>query len=209
MADAGAAEDGGPEILHVGFLVKQGKIFKNWKNRWFVLYNDGKLRYFRKHPGGTGVPEVGTQAGTIDIRKVTELIKGEDVENFKWPCSDTRSCFAAVLPHRTYYLICRNSDEALDWQKVIGALAFDAPGDDGYIGAGIDDNAIEDDSEDDEEGDSKSAITLLSQALQANADGTSFERSESMMRGRLDTHCESMLKRESELVREAERRGDK
>lgn len=61
-----------------------------------MLYSDGKLRYewctccacefdfrldrlpyryFKKHPGGSGVPEVGTQAGTIDVTRVTEMSK--------------------------------------------------------------------------------------------------------------------------------------
>eukprot|EP00037_Helgoeca_nana_P033004 m.416279 g.416279 ORF g.416279 m.416279 type:complete len:207 (+) comp29908_c0_seq1:263-883(+) len=206
MADAGAAQVDDPRILHTGFLVKQGKIFRNWKNRWFVLYSDGKLRYFKKHPGGTGVPQVGTHAGTLDVTRVQKTSKGEDIPGFKWPCSDVRSCFAVVLPHRTYYLVCGHVDEALDWQKIIGALAF-TEGDGPSDGGGGSD--VSDDSEDDEEeDDSGSAMTMLSAALQANSEA-GFQRSESVMRVRLDTHCSSMLKRESELVAEAERRGDK
>eukprot|EP00035_Acanthoeca_spectabilis_P038636 m.54907 g.54907 ORF g.54907 m.54907 type:complete len:209 (-) comp9225_c0_seq2:1153-1779(-) len=208
MADAGAAAEtefeDGVRILHTGFLVKQGKIFKNWKNRWFVLYSDGKLRYFKKHPGGSGVPEVGTQAGTIDVTRVTEMSKGEDVDGFKWPCADVRSCFTIMLPHRTYYLVCGHVDEALDWQKIIRALAF-TDREDGPRSFGDD---VSDESEEDEEDDSGSAMTMLSAALAANGDA-SFQRSESVMRVRLDTHCSSMLKRENELVAEAERRGDK
>jgi hypothetical protein len=120
------------------------------------------------------------------------FIQGEDIPGFKWPCSDVRSCFAVVLPHRTYYLVCGHVDEALDWQKIIGALAF-TEGDGPSDGGGGSD--VSDDSEDDEEeDDSGSAMTMLSAALQANSEA-GFQRSESVMRVRLDTHCSSMLKR--------------
>ena len=46
----------GPRILHTGFLVKQGKLFKSWRSRWFVLWEDGKLRSGRPHSSDTPSP---------------------------------------------------------------------------------------------------------------------------------------------------------
>jgi len=39
----------GPRILHTGFLIKQGRVRKNWMNRWFVLWDDAKLRSASTH----------------------------------------------------------------------------------------------------------------------------------------------------------------
>jgi hypothetical protein len=40
-----------------------------------LLISPFTRRYFRKHPGGSGVPEIGTEAGTIDVSRCTAVIK--------------------------------------------------------------------------------------------------------------------------------------
>ena len=34
------------EEVREGFLTKQGRIVKNWKRRYFVLFKNGELQYF-------------------------------------------------------------------------------------------------------------------------------------------------------------------
>lgn len=35
-----------PKIIYSGYLTKQGKLRKTWKQRWFVLTEDGTLSYY-------------------------------------------------------------------------------------------------------------------------------------------------------------------
>lgn len=42
--------------LKEGWITKQGQIRKNWKLRYFVLYNDGKLEYFKSEEVNTYIP---------------------------------------------------------------------------------------------------------------------------------------------------------
>ena len=35
-------------IIYEGFMKKEGKLFKTWRNRYFVLNKDGVLAYYRK-----------------------------------------------------------------------------------------------------------------------------------------------------------------
>ena len=37
-------------ILREGFLLKRGQNIKNWRRRYFILYNDGKLLGFEGKP---------------------------------------------------------------------------------------------------------------------------------------------------------------
>lgn len=125
--------------------------------------------------------------------------QGEDTEGVRWPgIKDLRTCFALQMPNRTYYLCCSHANEAIDWRKIISAVAFAVPGDESGSGAGESREATRvesvgsEDTED--ESDEEDAMSALSSALAANRD-SNFSRSESLMRGRLDTMTSGMVQR--------------
>lgn len=43
------AHYGGAEVVKQGYLVKEGKLFRTWKRRFFELTRDGVVRYFYDH----------------------------------------------------------------------------------------------------------------------------------------------------------------
>lgn len=193
----GAAEstmEGDAEIKYAGFLVKQGKIVKNWKNRWFELGSDQRLKYFRQSPGNK--PSVaGTEAGIINLRHCSKVLKGKDAGLKKWGTEDVATCFALVLPHRTFYLYAAHANEAADWQTYIelycgasGAIAEDGETDPGSLS--------ESESESEEVEKAPDTFSSLSANLMADS-SVDMKRSKSIIRGRLDTGTSKELARES------------
>lgn len=179
------------EIVYAGFLVKQGKVIKNWKNRWFELGADQRLKYYRQSPGNK--PSVaGTEAGIINLRFCNKILKPDETNVKKWPSEDLSTCFALVLPHRTYYLCAAHANEANDWQTYIDLYCKQNDGDemDGDV-----DEATVSESDDDED-DKSDTFSSLSTNLMADANVT-VKRSKSVIRGRLDTITASEFARES------------
>jgi len=168
---------GAKEIQYAGFLIKQGKIIKNWKQRWFEVDNEGVLKYYKQSPGEKfSVP--GSQSGTIDLTKCSETVKGANVEGKSWPTSNVASCFSMIMPHRTYYLVARSQQEADDWTTFIDVFKGKSDGNE---------TPVEYESEEEEEEEQEpDTFSCLSSALMANAD-VEISRSNSVARGRVDT----------------------
>eukprot|EP00041_Stephanoeca_diplocostata_P009210 m.140076 g.140076 ORF g.140076 m.140076 type:complete len:232 (-) comp17650_c0_seq6:1792-2487(-) len=220
------SSDQRPEVVYAGFMVKQGKIFKSWRNRWFELTNDRRLRYYRQYPGPGQETVPGSEAGTIDLMRCTRVLSSTEISSIKWPTSDTTTCFGLVLPNRTYYLICAHPDECKDWQTYckLHSIAGDnsEAGDfdtdrsletgsaarlsskrEDDIGSGVvRSNSYVADSESDDEDDSMSGLVS---ALMANPD-VNFKRSMSTARVRADTATQQELRQEAEIIREKERK---
>lgn len=188
--------DGDAEIKYAGFLVKQGKIVKNWKNRWFELGSDQRLKYYRQSPGNKP-SAAGTEAGIINLRHCSKVLHGKDVGSKKWGTEDLATCFALVLPHRTFYLYAAHANEAADWQTYIelycggnGAIAENGESEPGAFS--------ESDSEGEEEAVQKAPDTFSSLSANLMADtSVDMKRSKSIIRGRLDTSSSKELARES------------
>ncbi|TRZ15094.1 hypothetical protein HGM15179_012023 [Zosterops borbonicus] len=86
-----------------GYLVKQGKIVKNWKTRWFTLHRN-ELKYFKD------------QTATEPIRAL-DLTECSAVQ---FDYSQERvNCFCLVFPLRTYYLCAKTGIEADEWIKIL------------------------------------------------------------------------------------------
>lgn len=181
------------EIVYAGFLVKQGKVIKNWKNRWFELGSDQRLKYYRQSPGNK--PSVaGTEAGIINLRFCNKVLKGSECGLKKWPTQDLSTAFALVLRHRTYYLYASHPNEANDWQTYINLYAKGS-GDDGAEPVDEDpDNLSE--SEDEQEEKATDTFSCLSANLMADA-SVNMKRSKSVIRGRLDTVASNEMSKET------------
>jgi len=99
---AGAA--GVPLPMRVeGWMAKQGHIFRNWKNRWFVL--EGRcVFYFAKE-------------GAAKARGVIRMVDGTDViveERYPKPY-----CFTIVTPSKRYVLQAADEDEMAEWLEAV------------------------------------------------------------------------------------------
>eukprot|EP00005_Dracoamoeba_jomungandri_P001666 CAMPEP_0174251648 /NCGR_PEP_ID=MMETSP0439-20130205/1398_1 /TAXON_ID=0 /ORGANISM="Stereomyxa ramosa, Strain Chinc5" /LENGTH=1738 /DNA_ID=CAMNT_0015332009 /DNA_START=91 /DNA_END=5307 /DNA_ORIENTATION=+ len=92
------------DIVHKGYLIKQGGSYKNWKKRWFTM-SPTFINYYSNSRQNT-VP-----LGAIllsDIVTVTAESKG-----------GKDNCFGIYTKHRTYYLVARNEKEMLAWIEAI------------------------------------------------------------------------------------------
>lgn len=189
-----------PDIVYAGFLVKQGKLVKNWKNRWFELGTDQRLKYYKQSPGNK--PSVaGTELGVINLRFCEKVVRGEYSDLKKWPVKDLNTCFSLVLPHRTYYLRACHSNEAADWRTYIELYRkHDGNLSDKEDAVDVGDTKSESEDEEDAKSDeSPDTFSMLSANLLAD-ESVTVHRSRSVIRGRLDTNESKTLSRESEHI---------
>ncbi|XP_071780343.1 dual adapter for phosphotyrosine and 3-phosphotyrosine and 3-phosphoinositide [Centroberyx gerrardi] len=86
-----------------GYLVKQGAIVKNWKQRWFTL-NRHELKYFKEKMCEEPIR-------TLDLRACSAV-------QFDYS-QDRVNCFCLVFPERTFYLCSKTGVEADEWIKIL------------------------------------------------------------------------------------------
>ena len=86
-----------------GYMEKRGKLNKNWKKRWFVLYCNGSLCYY-EHPENTDSKEL----GEISLYNVNEL-----------KLTENENIFSLVTLKRTFELKCDNKYEYQEWVNLI------------------------------------------------------------------------------------------
>uniref|UniRef100_A0A667XDL5 Dual adapter for phosphotyrosine and 3-phosphotyrosine and 3-phosphoinositide n=1 Tax=Myripristis murdjan TaxID=586833 RepID=A0A667XDL5_9TELE len=86
-----------------GYLVKQGAIVKNWKQRWFTL-NRYELKYFKDKMCEEPLR-------TLDLRACSAV-------QFDYS-QDRVNCFCLVFPERTFYLCAKTGVEADEWIKIL------------------------------------------------------------------------------------------
>ncbi|EGD81775.1 hypothetical protein PTSG_02488 [Salpingoeca rosetta] len=99
--------------LHDGVLMKQGSILKNWKERHFVLYSSGQLRYFKQRGHNRRVLR-----GSIDLHQCTGMTQGRQhtAPPNGWPPHvPDLACLAIHAPRRTYYFYATNRAEMDVW----------------------------------------------------------------------------------------------
>ena len=86
-----------------GWMAKQGHIFRNWKNRWFVL--DGRsILYYSKE-------------GATKPRGVIQMVDGSDIiieERYAKPF-----CFTIITPAKRFVLQAADEDEMAEWLMAI------------------------------------------------------------------------------------------
>ncbi|XP_030247589.1 dual adapter for phosphotyrosine and 3-phosphotyrosine and 3-phosphoinositide [Sparus aurata] len=86
-----------------GYLVKQGALVKNWKQRWFTL-NRYELKYFKDKACEEPIR-------TLDLRACSAV-------QFDYS-QDRVNCFCLVFPERTFYLCTKTGVEADEWIKIL------------------------------------------------------------------------------------------
>ncbi|XP_056915005.1 dual adapter for phosphotyrosine and 3-phosphotyrosine and 3-phosphoinositide isoform X2 [Takifugu flavidus] len=86
-----------------GYLVKQGAIMKNWKQRWFTLYRY-ELKYFKDKMCEKPIR-------TLDLRACSAV-------QFDYS-HDRINCFCLVFPERIFYLCAKSGMEADEWIKIL------------------------------------------------------------------------------------------
>eukprot|EP00055_Hartaetosiga_balthica_P018113 m.128708 g.128708 ORF g.128708 m.128708 type:complete len:139 (-) comp9454_c1_seq1:79-495(-) len=100
-----------PRVLKEGNLFKQGSIRKSWKERRFVLNDDGILIYTKM-----GKNKRRTR-GVIDLKNSMAMVRG--VKYFPhngWPRDvDENCCLVIQLPKRTFYLYATNRSDMDSW----------------------------------------------------------------------------------------------
>lgn len=96
----------GTDILHEGWLVKQGGIVKNWKKRYFIL-KSGSLEYLTK-PGG----EV---KGVINLAEATSV--GPAPESKRQPAFKV-----SMGKSRVYYIIGDTNNVVNGWLDAIETM---------------------------------------------------------------------------------------
>eukprot|EP00730_Choanoeca_flexa_P002578 TRINITY_DN11101_c0_g3_i1.p2 TRINITY_DN11101_c0_g3~~TRINITY_DN11101_c0_g3_i1.p2 ORF type:complete len:140 (+),score=9.23 TRINITY_DN11101_c0_g3_i1:60-479(+) len=61
-------------IAYKGFLIKRGQKVKNWKTRFFVLYDHGQLSYFKIKDEPEDLMTLPSPTGTLDLSKPNTLV---------------------------------------------------------------------------------------------------------------------------------------
>lgn len=117
-------------VVHAGFLVKQGKIVKNWKLRYFELGKDNVLRYYRTAPRKGGRQSTSEDlAGSIKLEDCSAILTHEELPDVDWPerifplYSRPAHCFGLKTPGRTYYLCGEHVNEIYRWKLEISRYA--------------------------------------------------------------------------------------
>lgn len=86
-----------------GFLTKQGRIWKNWKNRWFVLRSNTLCYYKRK--------ESRRPVDRLDMNTAIAV----DLDTTK----RKDNCFRIEFPFRTYYMYASSAEDCHQWVELL------------------------------------------------------------------------------------------
>jgi len=100
-----------PGRVRSGWLTKEGYKRKNWKRRWFVLSQDGKLSYYKE--AAEAKPLKILNVAGIKVRKLDHPTKAY--------------CFELSLPKRVF-LLCADNNEAVQlWVEDVSKVANSSP----------------------------------------------------------------------------------
>ncbi|XP_077870541.1 rho GTPase-activating protein 24-like [Saccoglossus kowalevskii] len=115
-----------PEVIHTGWLKKQGGMVKNWQKRWFVLVGQ-ELKYFTNE-------DEKKQMGTIQLA-------GNKVHVFPFNPDDPSKYLFEIKPgdgqhkmsssHDTYLLCSQSAQERDEWVRKIRRVMY------GHLGGGV------------------------------------------------------------------------
>ena len=122
------------KIYKQGFLVKQGKRFKSYKTRYFVLFEDGTIEYFKKMTDESPV-------GKFSVKNMVET------RRIAYPNRKDLYGFEIVTKQRTWRFQAHSDDVVCDWIGVIHAVSKGVEPDDDdeeqtVIYSGFSDNEI-------------------------------------------------------------------
>jgi len=99
----------GDGVLCEGWLVKQGKLIKSWKRRWFRL-DKSSIQYYKTDQASAGAQ------GTISLKDVVQP-SGQYTERAK--IDGKPHCLLLHTRQRTYFFAAETEEELDRWMKAI------------------------------------------------------------------------------------------
>ncbi len=105
-------------ILKQGYLMKEGKLFKSWKKRWFVLNKNGVISYYNSHFEQEPI-------ASFSIKNYIQIIKSKKIN------------FAIIICtlDRNWKIVCSNDKNRNEWVnafKIFKNTKNDANDDENY-----------------------------------------------------------------------------
>ena len=102
------------DVVIQGWMEKRGGFNKNWKQRFFVLRNNGHLYYYPKENCISS--EYYGVIAMNNIRSIYSVNVGDSMIEYQ-----RKFRFDIVTHNRTYHLSCKKKDDLIDWMSVIDA----------------------------------------------------------------------------------------
>jgi len=100
-------------IIKQGYMLKEGKMIKSWRKRWFVLQNSGKMSYYHNEHEDEDKP-----IAQFNCKNLTKLL------NKSWSKSNKKRYGVKVYtPHRNWKFLLQNNDERLEWIKAFETVS--------------------------------------------------------------------------------------
>jgi len=100
------------EIAKAGWLYRQSSILRRWKRNWFVLYQDGNLKYFEDPDRPVAEDAVYMPISCLSINTAKQ------VQNIQPPQQFHHSCLMEInLREKDAWILCAETpDDMLAWQ---------------------------------------------------------------------------------------------
>lgn len=135
------SQSGSPSNEHqtyAGYLKKQGALFKQWKERYFVLDSvKHQMRYY------DSVSDLETPKGVIDLSDVESINQGissalmhqqsseKKMVNFsnlisEFSDTNSKNCFELKTSKRIYYFLAKSPQDAYKWVKQLEMCCLDS-----------------------------------------------------------------------------------
>ena len=114
------------EALIEGTLYKKGQVYKAWKQRYMVLYNNGILEYYENYYYYKEAVKNGKNNANPKNSKKEHEINLKEVKSFKVITtnepskkSDREYTFQLITNPRTYTISCQQKQQFNKWTKII------------------------------------------------------------------------------------------
>ncbi|OWF40444.1 pleckstrin homology domain-containing family B member 2-like [Mizuhopecten yessoensis] len=110
------------EIAKAGWLYRQSTILRRWKKTWFVLYQDGDLRYFES-------PNSHEPEARIVVRAVCSAIQAGQMCEISAPEGKTKDCLITLILRDGELRLCaEDPDDMRAWQIALEEARVLPPG---------------------------------------------------------------------------------
>ena len=109
----------GPPILVSGYLTKRTRAMNRWKKRWWQLFDDGTLLYFRSEERAKALGEIDVARSCYDVRLGAHHCRVQFPSVVPSCC-----CFSFSVLKRTYYLFASTAAEAKRWVESISRVSL-------------------------------------------------------------------------------------
>lgn len=100
----------GKKIVKEGYMQKEGKMFRTWRRRYFVLFQTGQMNYYQEKDLSEGNPI--SSFNVMSMKGTKRVLVGRQ----KQPG------FHLTTTDRTWKFICDSEQEVLDWIRCINLL---------------------------------------------------------------------------------------